>query len=169
MPLEELREMILEAHSKTQTNKIVAWVGNSQPRFDALVLLFLGDEYRVTQRAGWPLSHIAAEQPGLVKKHLKKIVGNLRKEGLHPAVKRNTVRLLQEIHIPQTLQGEVMEHCFRFIENVAEPVAVKAFSLTILHRLSKLYPEILPEIKTIVAAQIDRQTAAFKSRAKVFL
>jgi hypothetical protein len=164
-----LREMILEEHSKTQTDKIIAWVGIDQRRFDELVKLFLGDEYRVTQRAGWPLSYIAIAQPALAKKHLKKLVENLRQPNLHNAIKRNTLRFLQQTDITKSLQGELMDHCFRFIETVNEPVAIKAFSLTILHNLSKQFPEILPEIKAIIADQIDHQTAAFTSRAKVFL
>ena len=62
-----------------------------------------------------------------------------------------------------------MNICFRFVESPAEAVAVKAFSLTVLHNLAKPYPEILPEIKLIIQEQLSRQTAAFKSRAKLFL
>lgn len=129
---------------------------------------FLGTEYRVIQRASWPLSNIAIAYPHLIKKHLKKIITNLRQPKLHSAVKRNTTRLLQHIPIPRALQGEVMNHCFRFIENPQEAVAVKAFSLSILYNLSKQYPEILPEIKAIISAQMEWQTPAFKARAKVF-
>ena len=164
-----LRDMILEEHSKAQTNEIIAWIGEDEKRFDELVMFFLGDEYRVTQRAGWPLSCIAIAHPALIKKHLKKLVENLRREHLHNSIKRNTVRLLEQITIPDSLQGEVMDHCFRFIEDPNEAVAVKAYSLTILHNLSKYYPDIIPEIRSIIAAQIEHPTPAFKVRARVFL
>ena len=51
-----LRAQILKAHSKANCTKIVNWVGSNQTRFDELFNLFLTDEYRVVQRAGWPLS-----------------------------------------------------------------------------------------------------------------
>jgi len=51
-----LRSEILAEHSKAQAAKIVEWIGDSQQRFDELVKLFLHDEYKVMQRAGWPLS-----------------------------------------------------------------------------------------------------------------
>jgi len=41
-----------------------------------------------------------------------------------------------------------MDICFRCVASPKEAVAVKAFSLTVLGNLAKLYPEILPEIKT---------------------
>ncbi|MFT3705019.1 MAG: hypothetical protein QM802_21815 [Agriterribacter sp.] len=50
-----IREAILKEHSKAQCNRIVTYVGNNQQRLNELVHLFLTDEYRVVQRAGWPL------------------------------------------------------------------------------------------------------------------
>ena len=164
----ELEQMILEEHSKTQRDKIIAYIGTDQKRFDELVNLFLHGEYRITQRAGWPLSYIGIEQPNMIKKHLPKIIENLRRPNLHNAIKRNTVRLLQEIDIPSNLQGIVMDLCFNFIESPTEAVAIKAFSLSILHNLSKKYPDIIPEIKLIVTARWEHETAAFKSRARKY-
>lgn len=51
-----LKEAILNEHSKAQCARIVNWVGKSQARFDELFNLFLNDEYRVVQRAGWSVS-----------------------------------------------------------------------------------------------------------------
>lgn len=165
----KLREEILKEHSKAQCNKIVRWVGNDQKKFDELFGLFISDEYRVTQRAGWPLSYSAIAHPVLINKNLAKLIHHLKNAELHNAVKRNSVRLLQYITIPEEFHGEVMEICFRYLQSPAEPVAVKAFSLTVLGNLSKLYPEILPEIKLLIAEQLPHQTAAFRSRAKKLL
>ena len=164
-----LRSEILAEHSKEQAAKIVVWVGDSQQRFDELVKFFLQDEDKVTQRAGWPLSYAAIAHPQLVKKHLPVLVKTLRKEKSHNAIRRNIVRLLQEVPIPEKLHGEVMDICFGFIADVQEAVAVKAFSLSILENLSKQYPEIKQELKVIIEERWDYETAAFHSRAKKIL
>jgi len=169
MPVFNLREEILKEHSKVQCNKIVNWVGASQQHFDELFHLFLHDEYRVVQRAGWPVSYCVIGHPELIKKHWNSLIKNLEKPNLHNAVKRNSIRLLQDINIPEKYQGEVMDICFNYIASPAEAVAVKAFSLTVLTRLAKQYPEIIPEIKLLIEDQLSHQTAAFKVRAKVFL
>jgi hypothetical protein len=62
-----------------------------------------------------------------------------------------------------------MNTCFEYIENPKEAVAIKAFSLTILSRLAKKYPEIISEIKLLIKEQAPVQTAAFTSRAKKIL
>ena len=164
-----LRQTILADHSKTTCNKIIKWVGSSQPHFDELFNLFLNDEYRVIQRAAWPLSYIVIAHPELIKKHFTKLIKNLHRPNLHDSVKRNTLRLLQKITITERFHGEVMNLCFDYITSPDEAAAIKAFSLTVLQNLSKQYPEIKQELKTIIEDRWDYETAAFKSRARKIL
>lgn len=164
-----LREQILIEHSKAQCTAIVNWVGASQQRFDELFHLFLSDEYRVVQRAAWPVSYCVIAHPDFITPHWSKLIKNLQKPYLHNAVKRNSIRLLQDISIPKKYQGSVMDICIKYVESPTEAVAVKAFSLTVLTHLAKQYPEIIPEIKLIIEEQLPNQTAAFKVRAKGFL
>ena len=161
-----LREEILKEHSKAQCDKIVKWVGSDQKRFDELFNLFLHDEYRVVQRSGWPVSYCVIAHPEFIKRHWGKLIKNLQKPNLHDAVKRNSIRLLQNIDIPEKYRGALMDICFKYLESPSEAVAIKAFSLTVLGNLAKHYPEIIPEIKLMIADQLPQQTAAFKSRAK---
>jgi len=165
----KLREQLLKEHSRANCDKIVKWIGSDQKRFDELVFIFLNEEYRLVQHAAWPLSYAAINHPQLVKKHFAKLVKNLKKPGIHDAVKRNTVRLLQEIEIPEKYHGEIMDACFSYIVSPNEPVAVKAFSLTVLERLSHLYPEIKNELKVVIEERWDYETAAFHSRARKIL
>ena len=91
-----LKEEILKEHSKFHTTYLANKIGPSQEAFDELMELFLGDEYRVTQRAAWLVSHCVDAHPWLIKNHLKFILENLQKP-VHVAVKRNTVRILKFI------------------------------------------------------------------------
>ncbi len=156
-------------HSKAQCTKIVNWVGNSQQRFDELFHLFLNDEYRVVQRAAWPVSYCVTGHPALINKHWKKLLGKLKKPGEHDAVKRNGIRLMQDIVLPKKYHGEMMDICFNFLESPTEAMAVKAFSMTVLGNLAKQYPEIKAELKLIIEDQLPHQSAGFKSRAKKVL
>lgn len=169
MPDFNLREEILKEHSKAQCTKIVDWVGASQLRFDELFHLFLTTEKLVVQRSAWPVSYCVMAHPSFITRHWSRLIKNLRKPGLHDAVKRNSIRLLQDISIPKKYQGQIMDICFSYIESPTEAVATKAFSLTVLGHLAKEYPEIIPEIKLIIEDQLPHQTAAFKARAKHLL
>jgi hypothetical protein len=164
-----IREALLTEHSKAQTDAIVKWIGTSQERFDQLFHLFLTDEYRVVQRAAWPLSYCVIGHPELIEKHFKELINNLNKPEVPGAVKRNTVRLLQHIEIPEEFHGEIMSICFDYIASPTEAAAIKAFALTILQKLAKHYPEIKDEVKIIIEDRWEVESPAFKSRAKKFL
>lgn len=170
IPTMDLRKTILAAHSKAQTEKIVQWIGSNQQRFDELFSLFLHDEeYRVVQRASWPLSNAAEAHPSFITPHFSGLLSNLEKPGLHDAVIRNTVRILQFVTIPEKFQGAIMNLCFDYITDPKEKPAVKASSLTVLQNLSRQYPEIKNELKIVIESQWENESAAFRSRATKLL
>jgi hypothetical protein len=165
----DLRKAILKEHSRKNADKIVAWVGSSQPRFDQLIQLFLNDEYRVVQHAAWPISYCAIAHPRLISKHTKRLVKELSNEKAHPAVRRNILRLLPYVSIPEKLHGEVMDKCIQFLVTPSEKAAVKAFALHVLQNLAHKYPDITREVELIILDQWDREPPSFRSRAKKFL
>ena len=165
----KLRQEILKEHSKAQCNRIVKWVGSNQQRFDELFSLFLHDEYRVVQRAAWPISYAVMGHPSLIRKHWRPLLKNLRKPNLHDAVKRNSIRLMQDIDIPEKFQGEVMNLCFEYLGSPREPLAVKVFSMKVLGNLAGIYPGIASELKILIEDQLPDQTAGFRSCAKKVL
>ena len=165
----DLKKQILKEHSKEQCHKIVSWVGSDKNKFNELFHLFLHSAYRVTQRAAWPVSYCVIAHPHFMEHNYEALLANIRKPDLHDSIKRNTVRLLQSVDIPERHEGAVMEICFKYVESPREAVAIKAFSLTVLGKLAKKYPEIVPEIKLIIEEQLPHQSAAFKNRAKKFM
>src|SRR5258708_28278469 len=96
-----LEKLLAEEHSKRQCDRIVKYIGKDKDRFAELMRLFFEGEYRITQRAGWPLSNIVQLHPALITPYFKPLLDNLDKKGLHVAVVRNTIRLLQDVDIPE--------------------------------------------------------------------
>jgi hypothetical protein len=165
----DLLKLLRAEHSKKQTDRIVAYIGDDKERFAALIKLFFKGEYRITQRAAWPLSYCVRRHPELIDPYYRKLLDNLGRKDIHVAVIRNTVRLLQDVSIPKRWHGRVMSICFDFVADAETPIAVKAFALTILSNLSKDYPEIRGELKLIIEEQWERATSAFRSRARKIL
>lgn len=163
-----LREEILREHSKQHTVWLANRIGPNQEAFDELLELFLGDDYRVTQRAAWVVSHCADNHPWLIDKHLQPIIENLQKP-VHVAVKRNTVRILQFVDIPEDLLGITAEICFDFLNSGKETIAVKAHSMTILYNIVKKFPELKEELKLSIEDQLPFGSAGFKNRGSKIL
>ncbi|HMH23102.1 MAG TPA: hypothetical protein VK563_15060 [Puia sp.] len=165
----DLLESLAKEHSKRQCDRIVNYIGSDKERFAALMHLFFKGEYRITQRAAWPVSYCVRQHPHLIRPWFKPLLDQLAKSDRHIAVIRNTLRLLQDVPIPQKYHGRVMSICFDFIQSPDTAIAVKAFSLTVLEHLAADYPDILPELRLIIEEQWDQATPAFRSRAKKIL
>src|ERR1700709_2443725 len=103
----KIKEALLEEHSRAQCNRIVNFIGDDRRRFALLMKLFLEGDYRLTQRAAWPMSYCVRNNPALIQPHFKNLLNNLSKHGIHSAVIRNTVRLLQNVEIPLKYHGQV--------------------------------------------------------------
>lgn len=165
----DLKAAILKEHSKAQALFIRDYIGDSQDLFDELMTHFFSNEYRVTQRAAWIMTHCTEQRPHLIQSHLEKMVHNLKEEEIHVAVKRNTVRLLQNVAIPEDLLGTVANCCFDFIANPNEAVAVRIFSMGILYELCKQEPDLADELRIIIEEFMPHGTAGFRSRGKKVL
>lgn len=164
-----LQEELLKEHSKRQAEKIIKYIGNDPSRFKMLVNVFLAGPYRVTQRAGWPLSGVVEMHPELVTPHLSQLLKHLSKPGIHDSVKRNTIRLLQHVEIPKRLQGKVAGICFSYLTNHEEPIAVRVFSMSVLERIARENTELKRELQIIIEDHLPFASAAYLSRARKVL
>jgi len=162
----DLRKQLLLKHSKENTNLIVNHIGDNQKSFNEVIVLLLANDYPLTQRAAWVVGDIARIYPEMIFPHLKDIILNLRKPDVHDGVKRNTLRILQEIDIPKPLWGETSDICFNFLMSNSEAIATKVFSMTALFNISKHVPEFREELKIIIEDQLPYSRPGFKSRGK---
>jgi hypothetical protein len=161
-----LRNAILEEHSKAQANKIAHWIGQDSKRIDELMFLFMNDEYRVVQRSAWIVSEVANKNPKAFQHYLPQLIEKLNDKNAHIAVRRNIFRIFKAIDVPETLHGAIIHHCFGALENPQEALAVRAFAVSILTGLVKIYPEMVQILKIILEDYLQYESApSFKSVA----
>ena len=161
----DLEAEILREHSKRQALRIAAWVGTDRKRFGKLIALFLRGEYRVTQRAAWIVNSCAEEHPALIRPHLGRMIKRMQEPGVHVAVKRNVIRILQFIEIQEALLGEVTTVCFKYLASPAEPIAVRVFSVTVLGNVAQKEPDLKRELRLVIEQQLSSGSMGFCSRA----
>jgi hypothetical protein len=165
----DFRDELRKEHSKAQTTKIADYVAFNRARFKKLVQVYLAGPYRITQRAAWPLSVCVERHPGLILPHLGQILSAVTKPNSHDAVKRNTVRLLQFIDVPSRYRGRVADLCFTYLQNRKEPIAVRVFSMTVLHNLAKHLPDLQRDLRLLIEDELPYASPAFRSRARGIL
>jgi hypothetical protein len=160
-----LLEELQRPQTKTRCVRIVQFVGKDKNRFDLLIACFLKGPYRITQHAAWPISYCIEDHPSLATPHLRTFLKLLRKPDVHPAVKRNILRLLEFVKIPKHLHAGIIEVCFAFLLDPKEPIAVHAFSISVLAQLLQLYPGMKGEFKIVLEDRLLTAGPAVRSRA----
>ena len=166
-----IREELLkqQIHFKKHAVAITEHAILTNENFKELIDCFLSDNVRVAQRAAWSVSWAAQKQPELVHPYAGVLISQLKRTDVHNAVIRNSLRILEDLDIPEEFHGEVMDACFQFLQKRDTAIAIKAFALTVLFNLSKIYPDIKNELRVIIEENMDYETAAYKSRGRKIL
>lgn len=162
----QIREALLEVHSKAQAAKICDYVGDDSQRFAELMSFMMGPVYRLTQRAAWPVSYCVERHPELITPYWGKLAEQLEREDAHVAVRRNVARLLQFVNVPKRYQGRIFDACYNLLADPAEPVAVRVFSMTVAAKIAKGSPELLDELRLVATKYPQAATAGFRCRAQ---
>ncbi|MCF2444541.1 hypothetical protein L0657_11285 [Dyadobacter sp. CY345] len=166
-----IREELLkrQIHFKKHAIAITKFAVSSDKNFKELIDCFLSMDMRVAQRAAWSVSWAAEKCPEMVQPYVGILVDQLKRKDVHNAVIRNSLRILENLDIPEKFHGEVMDACFQFLQNRETAIAIKAFALTVLFNLSKIYPDIKNELRMIIKENMEYETAAYRSRGKKIL
>jgi hypothetical protein len=137
----------LEAeHSAECRDAIIEYVGNSKERFDELMECFLAEEWRICQRAAWPLGYIGRDHPELLSNYHELFIELLSKPSKHVAITRNILRIYEDISIPEDYQGRLFDVSMDLAMSTKQPIAVRAFSLGILANIAGDNPGLAEEI-----------------------
>jgi hypothetical protein len=162
----DIKTEILREHSSKQARKVADYVGNNPNRFKSLLEVVVNGPYRVSQRASWSLNLCVQHHPALIAPHFSAILRIIQKDGLHDAVRRNILRMLQFVKIPKRNQGQVAELAFGFLSNAKEPIAVRVFAMTVLANIAVEQPDLKEELRIVIEDGLPYGSAAYASRAK---
>lgn len=176
-----LEAQILAEHSKSQTMRLVRWVGHDAERLEILMEIFLNNppsaplpkgrayQYVFTQRSSWALRYVGENSPELLAPWLPVLVANLRQTPLHDAIKRNTLNVFEPLDFPENLDDDLADLCFGFLADPKEAIAIRCASMTILTKICQRVPELKSELRLILEEHLEHGSAGFKSRAKKVL
>jgi hypothetical protein len=165
----DLRKELLKAHSLLQCRKIVQYVDADPNRFSDLVDTFLSGPYRITQRAAWPLGIVVEKHPELIKPHFRKLLDFASRNDVHPAVKRNILRMLQFTELPNQLHGRIADISFSSLSDRKAPIAIRVFAMAVLSRLAKFHPELKNDLRILIEDELAIASPAFSSRGRKVL
>ncbi|MEM9885620.1 MAG: hypothetical protein AAF849_06985 [Bacteroidota bacterium] len=164
-----IQEILSEKYSKDGMLEIVDRL-KFKPQLIAEVMdCFFGENPKLAQRAAWATSHISDHLPHLLQPYLAAMLQHLKQEGLHDALPRNTIRILEKLTIPESLHGEAVSICFDYLADPTSTVGIKCFSMSVIWKICQYEPDLSNELKVLIEEQMDYQSNGFKSRGRRIL
>ena len=161
-----LEQEIPAVRSKAQVEKIVKWAGEDKKRFGLLMKYFLNGESDLARKSAWIAGHCVEQHPVLAVPWLRPLLSLLRQPGVDNALKRNALRILHLSDIPHPLQGTAIDLCFKLLSSLDEPIAVRAYSISVISKIAKGEPGLKKELELVVRQMLPYGTPAFRSQAK---
>lgn len=149
-----IKEQLLIEHSKKNTQLICSFITTDKDRMKELMDCFFCNEYRISQRAAMVVSECFDQHPQLLQPYVEDMCAMLDREDVHIALIRNIVRIFQFIQLPTKLQAKVFDQCLNFLQSPEYPVAVKAFSMTVLYNICKEFPELKAEVIPVLEQEM---------------
>ena len=165
----DIREALTAGHSRQRTMAIVEFIGDDPKRFAELMKVFFEGEYRLTQRAAWPMNYCAERHSNLIQPYMPKLLDCLDREDMHDAIRRNIMRLLQYVEIPKRLSAKIYDQSVGLLDDPDQPIAVRVFAMSVAARIAKSEPDLMNELRLIIRKHLPHSTAAFRARAKQVL
>jgi hypothetical protein len=161
----KLKEELLKEHSLIHAQKISIWAVESKSNLKQLMDAFFSKEKLVVQRASWSASKAYELKPQWFEAYIPHLIACLDKP-IHGSVRRNSLRILQTMDIPESYSGKLIDTLFALLADSKTESAVKAFGMTVAYNIIQHYPELKSELKIIIEDQLPFATPSFKSRAK---
>jgi hypothetical protein len=159
---------LLKEHSRSNTDKIIKAIGSSKSDFKKIIDIIYQEEPPLPQRASWVLPGVNAKHPALLTPYLPRFIDTIRVFKVD-AVKRNMMTVLAVHPIAAHLEGKLVTLCFDLVLAPDETVVVKVHALQAIANVCEKHPELINELKAVIAEQVPKNTAAFSARARHIL
>jgi len=155
--------------------KEAEWVATSAIENPVIFLKLLeyshSSDKKLAFRASWTLTKVCDKFPEIIYPYLSQIVETLSKFDNESALRSflRIVSLSDLEKINRRQHGMLADFCFNVLKSGFSAIAVKAYSMEILYRLSLIYPELANELSASIRILLEDGSAGITSRGRMIL
>lgn len=160
--MKELEDLLLREQSRANTNQVIEIVMARPVLFEDLWDLLLHNQDPLSRRAAWAADYCAELNPEFLENKIE-LLSSKVVEFSSDGLKRHSLRMLSRSPMPEENLGILADACFNWLQSASESVAVKMYSMVILHRISESIPEIRRELFDIIEIQMQDATPGFRN------
>jgi hypothetical protein len=149
---------------------MVADITYDQARFDEMFEIALQNKYPLSMRAARIVTLCVLKHPGFIFSHFNQLLASIESSNVD-GVKRCFLKILVEIPLPrdENFQGRLADITFELVANTKEAIAIRAFSIDILIKISKIFPELNGELIPLLENIVDDPSMGLRSKCRKIL
>lgn len=155
--------------------KEAEWVAVSAIENPAIFLRLIEYSYssdkKLAFHASWILTKVCDKYPEIIHPHLTRVVERIGKLDNESAL-RSFLRILSLTdltRLDKKHHGILVHECFGQLNSGFSAIAIKAYAMEILYRLSVIYPELKNELAISIRKIMDLKSAGIVSRGRAIL
>lgn len=149
-------EDILTDSGRSTADMAVDVISQKNELFEEAYQLCMKQDGKMAMRAARVVWLVAENMPDLFRPYFADMVHRL--DGLtHSSVKRCMLKILTIYNLSdeEELHGLIIDACFKYMNDPAEEIAIRGYSISVLERIVKIYPEISGELMSALQILID--------------
>jgi 8-oxo-dGTP diphosphatase len=167
----DLQAIINNMMSMPEAEWVAASAIENPALFVKLYEYSFSPERHLSFRASWTLSKVCDRYPEMIYPYLSQIVDSLA--GIdNESVLRSFLRILSLTDfekIDSRQQGLLADFSFTQLNSGFSAIAVKAYSMEILYKLTLIYPDLANELSTSIRLLMEDGSAGITSRGRAIL
>lgn len=145
----DIAATLAEDRSKQNIDRVREYVGSNAVRFRELMQLVLYGSDREQQMSSWVLSEVCDHRPELAKKWAGQML-SLLDGSVHQGTHRNIIRSFQFMELPVQHHGMITDKMMAILTDPHQPIASRAYAITVAMRMVHRYPELATELKLLI-------------------
>jgi len=157
-------ERLFYDSSRALSDQVTKLIGNDPQKFQQLYEFVISGYSKASERAARSLDVCCEQYAELIYPYLDELVHHSASIK-SVTKKRCMMRILTRHPIPENENtlGFLMNHCFGYLEDPKESIAVKVYSMEILYEMSKVIPEIRNELRHLTEENMRYGSAGIRS------
>ncbi len=115
--------------------------------FQELMDLATADKQPYSWRAAWLLSSCVDQNEALIREHIPAILARI--EVANDSQKRDLIRVLLEVEVPEEVEGQLFDICINIWSKVNKIPSVRYSAIRLAIRIAERHPDLIQEIDIV--------------------
>ena len=144
---------------------------NDNKVLDLMIDYSLSANKTLAFRASYCIIKAEEKAPGIVERYYGLFAESLQKLE-NESVIRAFLKMLNTSDLSklnENQQGILAEYCFTWLKSAKSAIAIKAYSMEALYKLSLIYPELVTELRLSILSVMEGGSAGIKARGQQIL